>query len=136
MILDSAFFNGALLQNAEQVLEKQGPNTQHPDMILFTDNAQVMLKEAAIRDCLQEAMRYAEAGILPPKVAVAIDLPDELVEALGADPELAEAFHNLTPGRQRSYVIHLSSAKKSETRIARIVACRGKILAGKGALER
>jgi len=131
-----SFFNAALLQNAAQMLEKQGPNTQHPDMIRFTENAQVAQREAAIRACLQEAMGYAEAGILPPKVATTIDLPDELVEALDADPELAEAFHNLTPGRQRSYVIHLSSAKKSETRIARIVACRGKILAGKGALER
>ncbi len=131
-----SFFNAALLKNAGQVLEKQGPNTQHPDMIRFTDNAQVAQKEAIIRSCLQEAMAYADAGILPPKVATAIDLQDELVEALDADPELAEAFHNLTPGRQRSYVIHLSSAKKAETRIARIVACRGKILAGKGAMER
>lgn len=131
-----SFFNAALLKNAAQVLEKQGPNTQHPDMIRFTGNAQVAQKEDTIRACLQEAMAYAEAGILPPKVASTIDLPDELVEALDADPELAKAFHNLTPGRQRSYVIHLSSARKSETRIARIVACRGKILAGKGALER
>lgn len=131
-----SFFNAALLQNAAQVLEKQGPNTQLPDMIRFTDNAQVAQREASIRACLQEAMGYAKAGILPPRVATTIDLPGELVEALDADPELAEAFHNLTPGRQRSYVIHLSSAKKSETRIARIVACRGKILAGKGALER
>ena len=131
-----SFFNAALLKNAGQVLEKQGPNTQHPDMIRFTDSAQVTQKEAIIRTCLQEAMAYADAGILPPKVATAIDLQDELVEALDADPELAEAFHNLTPGRQRSYVIHLRSAKKAETRIARIVACRGKILAGKGAMER
>lgn len=131
-----SFFNAALLRNADGVLEKQGPNTQHPDMLRFTDNAQVAQKEAIVRACLQEAMAYAEAGILPPKVATAIDVQDELLEALDADPALAEAFHNLTPGRQRSYVIHLSSAKKSETRIARIVACRGKILAGKGALER
>ncbi len=28
------------------------------------------------------------------------DLPDELIEAMGADPELTEAFPELTPGRQ------------------------------------
>ena len=38
--------------------------------------------------------------------------------------------------RQRSYVIFLSSAKKAETRVARIVACRERIMMGKGALER
>ncbi len=31
-------------------------------------------------------------------------MPDELAEVLDADPELAEAFHALTPGRQKSYL--------------------------------
>ena len=60
--------------------------------------------EPIIRAYLAEAMGYAEAGIQPPKVEPELDLPDELVEALDADPELAEAFHALTPGRQKSYV--------------------------------
>jgi len=55
---------------------------------------------------------------------------------LDADPELAEAFHNLTPGRRKSYAINISSAKKAETRIARITKFRPKIMAGKGAMER
>lgn len=131
-----SFFNAALMQDAAGVLERQGPNTRHPDMIRFTDNAQVAAMEGTIRAYLQEAMSYAEAGIKPPKDAGEIELPDELVEALDADPELAEAFHSLTPGRQKSYVINLNSAKKPETRIARIVAFRDRILAGKGALER
>jgi len=59
-----------------------------------------------------------------------------LVEAMDSDPELAEAFHSLTPGRQKSYVINLSSAKTAETRKARIAKFREKILAGKGATER
>lgn len=49
---------------------------------------------------------------------------------------LGQAFYALTPGRQRSYVINLNSAKKLETRIARIIKFRDKILAGKGAMER
>jgi uncharacterized protein YdeI (YjbR/CyaY-like superfamily) len=36
-----SFFNAALMKDPEGVLEKQGPNTQHADMIRFTDNAQV-----------------------------------------------------------------------------------------------
>jgi uncharacterized protein YdeI (YjbR/CyaY-like superfamily) len=62
-------------------------------------------------------------------------LPYELAEALESDPELAEAFHRLTPGRQKSYIINLDSAKKPETRISRIIAFRDRILAGKGAME-
>ncbi|MBT9540259.1 MAG: YdeI/OmpD-associated family protein [Thiobacillus sp.] len=130
------FFNAALMKDSEGVLERQGPNTKHPDMIRFTDNSQVAAMEGIIRSYLKEAMSYAEAGIKPQKDASEIELPYELAEALDSDPELAEAFHSLTPGRQRSYVINLSSAKKPETRISRIAAFRDRILAGKGALER
>ncbi len=131
-----SFFNAALMKDAKGVLERQGPNTQHPDMIRFTDNAQVTGLADTVRSYLTEAMGYAEAGITPPKVAHEIELPSDLVEALDADPELAEAFHSLTPGRQRSYVINLNSAKKAETHISRIVSFRDRILAGKGAQER
>ncbi len=131
-----SFFNAALMKDPEGVLERQGPNTRHPDMIRFTDNSQVAAMEGTIRSYLNEAMGYAEAGILPAKEAGEIELPSELAEALDSDPELAEAFHSLTPGRQKSYVINLNSAKKSETRISRIAAFRDRILNGKGALER
>ncbi|MBK8012004.1 MAG: YdeI/OmpD-associated family protein [Deltaproteobacteria bacterium] len=57
-------------------------------------------------------------------------------EAFDFDPELAEAFNKLTPGRKKSYVINLNSAKKPETRVARIAKFREKILSGKGAMER
>jgi len=131
-----SFFNAALMKDPGGVLERQGPNTRHPDMIRFTDSAQVAAMEPTIRSYLMEAMRYAEAGIKPPKDDSEIELPDELAEALGSDPELAEAFRSLTPGRQKSYVINLNSAKTAATRIARITKFRDHILAGKGALER
>ena len=73
---------------------------------------------------------------MPPKESSDIELPDELAEALASDPELADAFASLTPGRQRSYVINLGSAKKPATRMARIAGFRDKIFAGKGATER
>jgi uncharacterized protein YdeI (YjbR/CyaY-like superfamily) len=131
-----SFIHAALLKDPKGVLEKQGPNTQHPDCIRFTDPAQVAELKPIILAYLEEAMGYAEAGITPPKEQREIELPDELVEALASDPELAEAFDSLTPGRQKSYVIHLNGAKKSETRVARIARSRDKILAGKGAMER
>ena len=130
------FFNPALMTDPLGVLEKQGPNTKTPDAIRFNDNAQVTAMEPVIRSYLTEAMGYAAAGIKAQKVESEIELPDELVEALDADPGLAEAFHNLTPGRQRSYVINLNAAKTSATRTSRIAKFYGHILSGKGALER
>lgn len=130
------FFNAALMKDPEGLMERQGPNTQHPDSIRFTASEQVEQRAATIHAYLLEAMAYAEAGIRPPKVAQALELPDELVDAMDADPELAEAFHRLTPGRQRSYAILLSSAKTAATRVTRIEKARPHILAGKGANER
>lgn len=46
----------------------------------------------------------------------AVHLPAELVEALRQDPEAAERFYGFTPGRQRSLAIHVSGAKRRETR--------------------
>ena len=130
------FLNAALLQDPEGLLVPRGPNTVHPDMIRFQSADEVARLEPVIRAYLAEAMDYAERGVTPPKQVREITLPDELVEALDADPDLAEAFHALTPGRQRSYALNLEGAKKPETRVARIEKFRDRIIAGKGALER
>ena len=131
-----SFFDAALLQDPDGVLEKRGPNTRHPDMIRFSTNEQVAELEPTLRSYLLEMMGYVEAGTRPPKATLELEVPEELAEAMDADHELAEAFHALTPGRQRSYVINIGSAKKAATRVARITKFREKILAGKGALER
>ena len=130
-----SFFNAALMQEPQGVLERPGPNTRVPDMFRFTDNAQPAAMAETITAYLKEAMGYAEGGLRPPKDHSEIDLPDELLDALDADLELAEAFRQLTPGRRKSYAINLSSAKASTTRIARITRFRPKILSGKGANE-
>jgi len=129
------FFNAALMKDPHGVLERQGPNTQYPDMIRFTLNNQVTTMKLTIESYLREAMGYAESGIKPPKQKGEIQIPDELLEALEADPTLADAFYRLTVGRQRSYVINLNSAKKKETRVSRIANFRDKILQGKGATD-
>ena len=129
------FMNPGLMTDPEGVMSRQGPNTQNKDTILFRGVEEVLAQEATIRAYIAEAMGYAEAGIVQEKVAAEFELPQELIEAMDGDPELAEAFHALTPGRQRSYVIVLGQAKASATRVARIEKLRPKILAGKGAQE-
>lgn len=63
-------------------------------------------------------------------------LPSELEEAFAAAPKLREAFFNLTPGRQRGYLIHFSQAKQSSTRRARIEKHTSRILQGIGFHDR
>ena len=130
------FFNASLLQDPQQLLQRKGANSAHPDTLSFTDVTQVKAVATPLRAYLQEAMALADKGIKPVKVQADLQLPEELKQALAADAELATAFFKLTLGRQRSYVIYLNAAKKTETRVARIAACRERIMTGKGALER
>lgn len=129
-------FNASLLKDPEGILKKRGPNARVASEFNFTDSAEVVAQEDVIRAYIAEAIGYAKAGIKPEKVVREIDMPDELTDALDDDPELAEAFDALTPGRQRSYMFNLNSAKTSATRVKRIAKFRDKIIAGKGALER
>ena len=63
-------------------------------------------------------------------------MPAELAEFLARDSVVQAAYDALTPGRKRSYILHIAGAKKSETRQARAERCKARILAGKGFNER
>lgn len=131
------FFHPALMNDPEGLLEKQGPNTHTAGMLRFTSDAQVTSFEPIIRAYLREAIGYADAGIMPDKVARDDpDLGEELIAAMDDDPTLAEAFHALTPGRQRGWNLHFTSAKQAATRAARVQKATPKIFAGKGWNER
>jgi uncharacterized protein YdeI (YjbR/CyaY-like superfamily) len=131
-----SFMNPGLVRDTEGVLEPQGPNSQTPAMIRFTSGGQVGEFEPVIRTYLRQLMDHAESGTKPLKVERDVDMPAELTEALDADPELAEAFQALTPGRRKSYMFNLNQTKQPATRVARIERFREKIIAGKGAMER
>jgi uncharacterized protein YdeI (YjbR/CyaY-like superfamily) len=130
------FFEPGLLVDAQGVLAPSGPNTRHPDTIRFTANGAVAAMAPAVAELLAQGKAHAEAGRRAPREAGEPEVPDALADALDADPELAEAFARLTPGRRRSYAVALSSAKTQATREARVARFRDRILAGKGATER
>jgi uncharacterized protein YdeI (YjbR/CyaY-like superfamily) len=59
-------------------------------------------------------------------------VPAELQNKLNEIPALEAAFHGLTPGRQRGYILYISQPKQSKTREARVEKCIPQILSGKG----
>lgn len=131
------FFKGAILPDPDGVLGSQGQNTQAARVVRLRGLADVMAREAALRALLAAAMAAEEAGQKVPMPArEAPDLPPELVEALDSDAALAEAFAGLTPGRQRSWALHVAGAKQAATRRARIEKAAPAIRAGRGWNER
>ncbi|NND19076.1 MAG: hypothetical protein HKN98_10910 [Silicimonas sp.] len=130
------FFKGALLSDPEGVLEAPGENTRAARKFPFRSAAEVRAGEPIIRAYVAEAIEVERKGLKVDLPKDDLALPDELTQAFAADPDFAAAFEALTPGRRRSWVLHISQAKKPETRVARIEKAEPKIRAGKGWNER
>jgi uncharacterized protein YdeI (YjbR/CyaY-like superfamily) len=82
---------------------------------------------------IREAVAVEKSGAKVRMKAVAqFDVPEEFRKRLDDDPELAEAFHALTPGRQKGYLLHFAGAKQSATRTARVEKHAPRILKGLG----
>jgi uncharacterized protein YdeI (YjbR/CyaY-like superfamily) len=125
------FFRGVLLDDPDKVLEHVGENSRSAMKVVFHSAAEIESAEPLIHAYVAEAIEREERGETVEFAKDDLDLPAELVETLAADPELADAWDALTPGRRRSHVLHISGAKQSATRTARIERNRDKILAGK-----
>jgi uncharacterized protein YdeI (YjbR/CyaY-like superfamily) len=125
------FFKGALLQDTHGLLRSQGENTQSALRLEFTSEAQV--RKAVVKSYVKQAIAVEQAGLsVDFKAKRELELPEELTRILDKDRKFAKAFYALTPGRQRGYVLHFTSAKRSQTRTSRIESCMPKILAGRG----
>ena len=132
-----SFMRGALMQDPENLLIRPGEHSRIARYMIFTAVDEVRDKEAVVRDYVGEALKVHESG---QKVDLSqnreIAYPDELTAALDADPALAEGWADLTPGRQRGYLVFFSGAKQSQTRTNRIAKHRGRIIDGLGMHDR
>ena len=131
------FFKGALLKDPDGHLVSQGKNTQAAMRMQFTSLKQVREMEPIVRSFVDQAIEVEKQGRkVDFKAKDDLQLPDELKAKLDRDAKLSKAFFALTPGRRRGYVLHISGAKQSATRSARVDRCRDRILQGKGLNDR
>jgi uncharacterized protein YdeI (YjbR/CyaY-like superfamily) len=127
------FFKGALLKDDESILVQQTKNVQAARQIRFTDVSEVVKLERVVKAYILAAIALDKSGArVELKKTAEFPMPEEFLEKLGKLPALKKAFHALTPGRQRGYLLHFSSAKQSKTRESRIEKCVQQILDGKG----
>ncbi|WP_106917451.1 YdeI/OmpD-associated family protein [Chryseobacterium aurantiacum] len=127
------FFKGALMKDPDQILIQQSENVQAARQIRFTDLQQIADLEKNIQAYMFEAVEIEESGAkVEMKKTKEFEMPDEFQSKLDNDSTLKKAFEALTPGRQRAYLLHFSSAKQSKTREARIEKCIPQIRNGIG----
>lgn len=127
------FMKGALLKDPEGILIRQTENVQAARQIRFSSLADIKKMKAAVRAYIREAIAAERAGIKVKMKSVAqFAVPEEFRIRLDDDSRFAEAFHALTPGRQKAYLLHFAAAKRSATRTARVEKNAPRILKGLG----
>jgi uncharacterized protein YdeI (YjbR/CyaY-like superfamily) len=126
------FCKGALLNDANGILEKPGENTQAARRIPFTNVREIVEMEPILKAYVHEATEAEKAGLKVNFKKNPEPIPEELQNKLDEIPALKTAFDALTPGRQRAYILYFSAAKQSKTRESRIEKCMQQILNGKG----
>jgi uncharacterized protein YdeI (YjbR/CyaY-like superfamily) len=127
------FFKGALLKDDDGILVQQTKNVQAARQIRFTNMKEIVKMERTVKGYIYQAIDAEKAGLkVALKKTAEFEMPEEFEQKLRTMPALKKAFHALTPGRQRGYLLHFSSAKQAKTREARIEKNVERILEGKG----
>lgn len=128
-----SFFKGTLLKDKSKLLEKPGDNTQSARIIRFYTLDEVKRLTPQIKAFIKEAIEIEARGKkLERDESVKIEMPNELIDQFKKDKQFEEAYKQLTPGRQRAYLLFFSAAKQAETRITRIKKHKDRILKGYG----
>ena len=127
------FMKGALLKDAKGILIQQTENVQAARQIRFTNLREITGLESILKAYIREAIAVEKAGLeVTYKKTEELKVPAEFQNKMDDNPALKAAFDALTPGRRKGYLLYFSSAKKSNTREARVEKCMKQILKGKG----
>ncbi|MBU6193185.1 MAG: YdeI/OmpD-associated family protein [Bacteroidetes bacterium] len=132
-----SFLEGSSLNDPSGLLQKAGPNSVRDRIIRW--NSLQGLKDSE----LQVIYLLKQHQVNKPKSTKGIEpspegtpeYPLELKVFLKENPEIAQAFEALTPGRRRGYLLHIAGAAQAATRLRRIESAVPKILTGKGLQE-
>jgi uncharacterized protein YdeI (YjbR/CyaY-like superfamily) len=127
------FFKGVLIHDKKGILIQQTENVQDRRQMRFTNAAEIEKLKAVIKEYVKEAIKIEQSGLqVQFKKTADFQMPEEFKKQLESNGKLKLAFEKLTPGRQRGYLLHFSSAKQPKTRESRIEKYLPKILEGKG----
>jgi uncharacterized protein YdeI (YjbR/CyaY-like superfamily) len=127
------FMKGVLMKDPKGILIQQTKNVQAARQIRFSSLEDINKQKTAVKAYIKEAIAVEKSGVKVQMKSVAqFVVPEEFQKRLDDDPRLAKAFHSLTPGRQKGYLLHFAGAKHSATRTARVEKHAPRILNGLG----
>ncbi len=126
------FNNGVFLEDKDQLLvTASGGKTKSLRQWRFTSKAEV--DEKKILAYIQEAITVEKKGLkIRPEKFTPVPPPELLLAAFKTDKELEAAFAQLTPGKQKEYIVYLNEARQDTTRENRLAKIKPMIMAGAG----
>lgn len=125
------FHQGALLKDQHQHLVNAQEGVTKA-MRQWRFEAGSKINATQVKAYVREAIANQANGIKIIPAVKTLKMPDELAQALQKDKVLAQAFAKLTPGKQREYADHVSSAKQESTRHKRALNAAPLIKRGVG----
>jgi uncharacterized protein YdeI (YjbR/CyaY-like superfamily) len=126
------FMKGSLLTDPENILYRQTENVTAGRQLRYTRIEDFLAQRERAKAFILEAIQLEEAGKKVEKRTQEEPMVEELNEAFAQDSTFKRAFYQLTPGRQRAYLLHFAQPKQAETRASRIEKCMPLILRGEG----
>lgn len=126
------FFKGVLIKDTQNMLIKQGENSQSSRIVKFTSESEILNHQDTLIDFIHQAIQIEENGEKVEFKKDDISVPEELTQKFEVNPAFKTAFYELTPGRQKGYLLYFSQAKQSATRTQRINNYTQKIFEGIG----
>jgi uncharacterized protein YdeI (YjbR/CyaY-like superfamily) len=126
------FNNGVFLTDRYNLLvSAQGGKTKSLRQMRFTSMDEI--DEKKILEYIREAIEVEKKGLrIAPDKFKPIPPPQLLLNALKSDKELQAAFDQLTPGKQKEYILYLDEAKQEATKIKRLEKIKRMVLDGMG----
>jgi uncharacterized protein YdeI (YjbR/CyaY-like superfamily) len=127
------FHKGALLKDTNDILIQQTKNVQAARQVRFTNVQEIEKLKPVLKSLIYQAIEVEKAGLMINfKKTEEFEMSPEFQKRLDKNKTLKSAFENLTPGRQKGYLLYFSQAKQTKTRESRIDKSVDKILKGQG----
>ena len=128
------FYQGALLNDtAGKLIVAQEGITKALRQWRFESSDEIEKERDTILAFVKESVEnFAQGKVIKPSRGNDVVLPEDLKARLDDDPTLKLAFENLTLSRRRDFAEHISTAKREDTRYARLEKIIPMILRGEG----
>jgi len=130
------FHQGVFLKDKEkQLVNTQKGKTQALRQWKFT--SEDLINNKLVLKYILESIENCKAGKkLKPKAKKEIAIPNLLKNAFLKHRDLETFYYKLSPGKQREYSEHISSAKREATQVSRLEKVIPMILEGKGLFDK